>query len=369
MRILITVAWGQRLGGAEAMLHGLLEGAAEGEHELEPVFFEEGPWPQELRDAGLRVEVIEAGRLRQAHRWLLAVVRLARLFRRRNPDVILNWSAKTQLYGSPAALVAGMSDRLVWWQHAMSRRSWLDACASILPAKAIGCASQVSARAQAKRFPRRPTFTVSPGSPIPPPRAAAPPVLADLGDGPPLVGLVGRLQAGKGQDRLLRAQRILLDRGHPIRTLIVGGDSYGLSPGYAASLLPLAAELGIADAVTMTGQVADAGPYIELMDVLVNASELEPFGIAIIEAMAREVAVVAVDSGGPSEFIEAGQNGVLARSASPTALADALQPLLESRELREQLARSGRERYLEEYTTAAMRDRFFAAMQRVAAET
>jgi glycosyltransferase involved in cell wall biosynthesis len=105
------------------------------------------------------------------------------------------------------------------------------------------------------------------------------------------------------------------------------------------------------------------------MDVLVNASDLEPFGIAIIEAMAREVAVVAVDSGGPSEFIEAGQNGVLARSASPAALADALQPLLESRELRERLGRSGRERFLEQYTTAAMRDRFFAAMQRVAAGT
>ena len=37
---LITVPWGERLGGAEAMLQGVLEGAGEGEHELEVVFFE-----------------------------------------------------------------------------------------------------------------------------------------------------------------------------------------------------------------------------------------------------------------------------------------------------------------------------------------
>ena len=35
------------------MLQGILEGAGDGEHELEPVFFEHGPWPEELRRAGL----------------------------------------------------------------------------------------------------------------------------------------------------------------------------------------------------------------------------------------------------------------------------------------------------------------------------
>src|SRR5581483_1861575 len=112
-------------------------------------------------------------------------------------------------------------------------------------------------------------------------------------------GLVGRLQPGKNQDKLLRAQRILHDRGYRIHTLIVGGDSYGLSPQYAASLQPLAEELGVADAVTMTGEVPDAAPYIKRMDVLVSAADGESFGIVILEGMANGVAVVAVDSGGP----------------------------------------------------------------------
>ena len=53
MRVIITVPWGERLGGAEAMLQGVLEGAGEEEHELEIVFLAPGPWADELREAGL----------------------------------------------------------------------------------------------------------------------------------------------------------------------------------------------------------------------------------------------------------------------------------------------------------------------------
>ena len=89
-----------------------------------------------------------------------------------------------------------------------------------------------------------------------------------------------------------------------MHTVIVGGDAYGLSPEYARSLPGVVATRASSDAVTMTGQVPDAGPYIEQMDILVNASDPEPFGIVLLEAMARGVPVVAVDSGGPPEIIE-----------------------------------------------------------------
>ncbi len=356
--MIVTVPWGHRLGGAEAMLKGVLDGAGESGHELELVFFEPGPWPDELIAAGFRVEVIPAGRLRQAHRWLATVVRLARLLRAREPDLILNWAAKTQLYGAPAAALAGMADRVVWWQQAIPRRSWLDGCATLLPATAIGCYSQASSRAQARLFPARRTFVVAAGSPIPSTDAAAQAPL-QLPPDVPIVGLVGRLQPWKGQDRLLRAQAILRDRGQQMHLVIVGGDSYGLSPEYAASLQPLVRQLRLGDAVTMTGEVPDAGPYIEQMDILVNASDPEPFGIVILEGMARGAAVVAVNSGGPAEFVEDRRTGMLARSGQPDALADALQPLLVSPELRKQIGEAGRERYLREYTDAAMRRRFF----------
>jgi len=362
MRVLVTVPWGERLGGAEAMLQSILEGAPQAGHEFELVFFGDGPWVAELRAAGFAVEVLDAGRLRELHRLLASVVRLARIIRRRRPDLVLNWSAKTQLYGSPAAVLAGMRNRVVWWQQLIpSERGWLDRAATLLPALAVGCYSTVAAQAQRRLSPSRRTFIVSPGTPSPAPASGE--LRLALTPGVPVVGLVGRLQPWKGQDRLLEAQALLRERGLEIQTLIVGGDSWGLSPDYAASLPRLAARLALGDSVTLTGEVPDAGPYVERMDVLVNASDPEPFGIVLLEAMARGIAVVAVDSGGPGEFIDNGRTGVLARSGEPDALADALESLLRDGALRERLALAGRESFRAEFTEVALQRRFFAVLQ------
>lgn len=381
MRILVTLPWGQRLGGAEAMLQTVLDGAHESGHELELLFFEPGPWPAELLDAGFRVEVIPAGRLRQTHRWLATVLRLARIFRRRQPDLILNWAAKTQLYGAPAAVLAGMPGRVLWWQQGIPTGEWIDRCATALPARSVGCYSNAAARAQAQLWPSRPTFVVSAGAHVAPARVAGAHVAdahlagadaagaaLELPPGTPVVGLVGRLQPWKGQDRLLDAQALLHERGHRFHTVIVGGDAYGLSPQYAGSLPSLVRRLGLVDSVTMTDQVPDAGPFIDRMDILVNASDPEPFGIVLLEAMARGVAVVAVDSGGPAEFIEHGRTGMLAASGEPRALADALEPLLASAALRRELGEAGRERFMRDFTDVALRERFFGQLARLAGE-
>jgi glycosyltransferase involved in cell wall biosynthesis len=346
------------------MLQTVLDGVSETDHEVELVFFEAGPWPTELAAAGFRVEVIDTGRVRQPHRWVLAVLRLAKIFRARRPDLILNWAAKTHLYGAPAALLAGMGERTLWWQQNIPNGNWIDRCATLLPAQAVGCYSQAAARAQARMWPARSTFVVAAGThpPASTPREAP----LDLPADTTVIGLVGRLQSWKGQDRLLEAHALLRARGHRIHTVIVGGDAYGLSPQYAASLPVLASRLGLQSEVTMTDQVPDSGPYIEQMDILVNASDPEPFGIVLLEAMARGVAVVAVDSGGPAEFIEDGTTGVLAASGQPTDLADALERLLSSAALREEIGQAGGERFTREFTPEALRQRFFASLERLA---
>src|SRR5207302_1621943 len=223
----VALPWGERLGGAEEMLQTVLDGAPDSGHELELVFLQDGDWPRELRAAGFRVEVIPAGQLREVHRFLATVVRLARLFRRRRPDLILNWAPKTQLYGSPAAVLAGMGDRVVWWQHGIPDGFWMDRLATRLPARAVGCTSRAAAEAQKRLSPVRPTFSVAASARAPEHSAPAPAV--QLPAGVPVVGIVGRLQPWKGQDRLLRAQALLRERGHESHLLIVGGDAYELS--------------------------------------------------------------------------------------------------------------------------------------------
>ncbi|HTR88661.1 MAG TPA: glycosyltransferase, partial [Solirubrobacteraceae bacterium] len=259
MRILITVPWQRRLAGAERMLHTFLTGEQAGEHELEPVFLEDGPWPAELRRLGLRVEVLRAGRLREPHRYAAAVRRLARIARSRRPDLMLNWSGKAQLYGAPAALLAGLGDRVVWWQHGWASRDPSACLAQLLPARAIGCTSRAQAAAQARMRPHRPTFVVPAGiAPADTSEGGQAPIAdLDLPGDVPVVGMIGRLQAWKGQDRMLEAQALLRERGVRFHLLLVGGDTYELSPAYAASLPATIARLGLERDVTLTGEVPD----------------------------------------------------------------------------------------------------------------
>src|SRR5258708_33681406 len=105
-------------GGAEGMLEGVLEGAREEGHEVEPVFFEQGSWPETLRRGGFRVEVLEAGRLREPHRFIATVARLASLVRTRRPDLMMKWGPKTQLSGAPAAALARAADPGGWVEQA-----------------------------------------------------------------------------------------------------------------------------------------------------------------------------------------------------------------------------------------------------------
>ena len=200
MRILVTVPWAQRLGGAEEMLQTVLAGADVAGHEVEVVFMEPGPWADELAGRGFHVEVLSAGRLREPLRYARTVWRLREIMRRRSPDLILNWMPKTHLYGAPAAVLAGMRERLVWWQHGIPQGEWIDRLVTLLPTRAVGCSSQASAREQAKLWPSRPTLVVAPGSPLPQPHANG-----SLGSSPalparpvPTVGLVGRLQPLQG---------------------------------------------------------------------------------------------------------------------------------------------------------------------------
>jgi glycosyltransferase involved in cell wall biosynthesis len=160
-----------------------------------------------------------------------------------------------------------------------------------------------------------------------------------------VVGSVGRLQPGKGQERFIRAIAALQQRGRDIHGLIVGGNAHNLSPGYVERLEQLANTLGVSGRITFTGQVDAAGPYIQLMDVLVSASRSESFGIVLLEAMALGVPVASFDAGGPAEIVQDGRSGVLVPAGDDPSLVEALDRLVLDLFLRRRLAAAGLERF------------------------
>jgi glycosyltransferase involved in cell wall biosynthesis len=180
---------------------------------------------------------------------------------------------------------------------------------------------------------------------------------------------VGRLQPWKGQDRFLEALAALRRRGHDVHGLVVGGTAFDRSPGFADELRGLIQRLDLEGRVTMTGQVDEAGPYFRLMDVAVNASEGEPFGIVLLEAMAAGVPVVAVADGGPLDIVAPGVTGLLVDSGEARALAGAIGTLLDDPDLRGAMSAAAIRRCRERFDAASMTDAVIEHMMDMLAPT
>ena len=94
--------------------------------------------------------------------------------------------------------------------------------------------------------------------------------------------------------------------------------------------------------VTFTGRRADIPEVMRCLDVLVNASDAEPFGRSVLEAQATGIAVVGTAAGGIPEFVADEATGLLVPPFSPEALRSALQRVLSDDRLRTRLGAAGR---------------------------
>lgn len=108
----------------------------------------------------------------------------------------------------------------------------------------------------------------------------------------------GRMVQKKGFDVLLRAFRLFLDRGNQ-GLLQIGGD--GAERG---ALEKLAVELNLNAHVEFVGWIAHPAQILDACDVFVLPSLDEPFGIVLLEAMARGKAIIATRTQGPLEIFD-----------------------------------------------------------------
>lgn len=118
------------------------------------------------------------------------------------------------------------------------------------------------------------------------------------GNAPPVFISYGRMVKKKGFDVLLQAFRAVLDRGMQCR-LTIGGDGPERS-----ALLQLAEELNLGEAVNFSGWIDDVAAFLDGGDVFVLPSLDEPFGIVVLEAMARGKAIISTKTQGPVEVLD-----------------------------------------------------------------
>ena len=165
------------------------------------------------------------------------------------------------------------------------------------------------------------------GEPLPP----------DPGPRPPTVVCVAKFRPEKGHDVLLDAFAKVRGDVPDARLVLVG-------QGELQEELEARVErLGLTGSVEMTGMVHDVWPFLAAADVFALASNSEAYGIAIAEAMAAGLPVVASDVGGIPELVRPGVSGELFPPGDREALAAHLTRLLTTPALRAQMSEAARE--------------------------
>jgi len=170
----------------------------------------------------------------------------------------------------------------------------------------------------------------------------------------PMVITAGRLSPEKGQDHLIRAFADVRKKV-PCQLAILGtGEREG-------ELKQLCSQLGISNDVHFLGWQANPFKYISKATVFVSASLTEGFGLAVLEAMACKVPVIATDCPGGQREIVGNEFGILVSPASETELAAAIFRLLSDSSLRSRLATAGLRR-VEDFNHGIFMDRYRTAI-------
>ena len=186
-------------------------------------------------------------------------------------------------------------------------------------------------------------------------RAAVRARLGEAGTRRVLLGVVAQLSPWKGQDTAIEALGLLCGQGIDAHLLLIGSAKFVAratrfdNEAYVARLRAMIADAGLVERVSWLGEREDVPELIRALDILLLPSQEEPFGRALIEAMALEVPVLATNVGGPGEIVQDGREGYLLAPGRPAEWAQAVRRIAESPDRGAAMGRAGRLRVEREF--------------------
>lgn len=358
-------------GGAERVACELAAG-------LDPTRFERaicaGRWPatvaapqgaeraEQLRADG--VEVIEVHRTGKADLWRWGP--LVEHLRRRRVDVLHGHMLGSSLWAGVLGRLAGVPVSIAhehgWPGGRAPFRATLDRLVvGRLCAAYVAVSDADAGRLVADHGVPSERVVVIPNG-IDPPKGDPSGVREALGLGPgnEMVVAVGRLHPHKDLATLVRAVGLLAARRPALRLLVAGdGEERTGLAALAASEAP-----GV---VRLLGDRDDVPALLAAADAWASSSATEGTPLALLEAMAAGLPIVATDVGGVPDVVRDGREAVLVAPGDPGALAGALDRVLTDRGSAAGLGRAARERHAARYGRAAMVGRVEALYEELVA--
>lgn len=146
-------------------------------------------------------------------------------------------------------------------------------------------------------------------------------------------------------DVLIKAFALLLSKHFNLKLLIIG-------EGTALNeLKELSKSLGVYQNIVFTGRIphSEISNYYNMLDVLVNISEYESFGVSVVEAMACGIPVVVTNVGGLKEVVKDDSVGLKVNVADVDATIAAIERLINDSELYNKISVNARKHVVENY--------------------
>jgi len=313
----------------------------------------QGAFPVALTADGVPTLPVAFAPLRRVGGVLGAVARLVRIVRAQHVDLLHANGPQTNVPAGLAGRLTGVP--VVWHARNLIHGDMWDVDRALAPlATRIICNADAIRRrfAGSRGWDRAVTIVNAVDTREFHPGVPRAPFRREFGvpDAAPLVGIVGRLGLGKGHEHFVGAAVRLLGGGVDAHFAIVGDPLFDEDAWRADALRRAVKDAGREDRIRFVGYRRDVPAVMRALDVLVLASDAEPCGRVLFEAMASGTAVVATNSGGTPEIVRDGREGLLVPPRDPAALAHAIGALAADAGLRARLGAAGVARVAAEFT-------------------
>lgn len=146
--------------------------------------------------------------------------------------------------------------------------------------------------------------------------------------GETVVTYVAELIKNKNQIVLIKALKLLLDRGCKVKLVLVGPEHDG------GAFRAYTEKAGVSDSVVFAGWRSDVPAILSITDIYAASSKREGVGLNLVEAQYSHVPVVASSNRGHREVVEDGVNGFLVKPSDDKGFADRIEELVKSEDLR-----------------------------------
>jgi glycosyltransferase involved in cell wall biosynthesis len=163
-----------------------------------------------------------------------------------------------------------------------------------------------------------------------------------------IVGTMGRLDPGKGQDLLLKAIPLVLAQVPEAFFVIAGEETRG-EEGFQEKLTMLQKDLMLERDVRFMPFTNDVPLFMSALDLFVLPTLSETYGLVLLEAAAMKKPVIGTNSGGVPELIQHEKTGLIAISENYPDLARAIVQMLSNPVLCREYGEAGRKRVIEQY--------------------